>query len=73
MTRVVNGIYDTVELDTGFFVTDKETDILCGWLGSYADALEKAWARNESQGNPKTAKHAKVRSFINAVARKRKE
>ena len=71
MTRVVNGIYDTIELDTGFFITDKEADILCDWLGCYADALEKAWVRAGSQGNPKSAKHVKVRSFINAVARKR--
>lgn len=71
MTRVVNGIYDDIVLDTGFFVTDKEVDLLCDWLAAYADALEKAWKRNGSPAKP-TPKHVKVRSFINAVARKRK-
>ena len=75
MTRVYKGIYDDVVLDTGFFITDKETDLLCDWLGFYADALEKAWTRANPNADAKvarTAKHAKVRSFIKAVARKRK-
>lgn len=38
--------------------------------GCQADALEKAWKRNGSPAKP-TPKHVKVRSFINAVARKR--
>ena len=71
MTRVVNGIYDDIVLDTGFFIADKEADLLCDWLGSYAEALEKTWKRNGAPPKP-TPKHVKVRSFINAVARKRK-
>lgn len=72
MTRIVNGIYDDLVMDTGFFISDQETDILCDWLESYASALERAWERSGSEGNPRTAKHAKVRSFIKAVTRKRK-
>lgn len=72
MTRIVDGIYDELVMDTGFFIKDKEADILCEWLAAYADALEKAWIRKGSQGNPKSAKHTKVRSFIRAVERKRK-
>ena len=75
MTRVVNGIYDDVELETGFFVTDKETDILCSWLGCYAEALEKSFQRANPSADAKAAraaKHNKVRSFIRAVERKRK-
>lgn len=74
MTRVVNGIYDDVELDTGFFITDKETDLIASWLSSYADALEAAWKRANPNADPKSArsaKHRKVRSFVEAVARKR--
>lgn len=72
MTRVVKGIYDKVELDTGFFISDRDADLLCDWLGSYSDALEKAWQRANPNGNPRAAKHTKVRSFITAVARLRK-
>ena len=75
MTRVVNGIYDDIELETGFFITDKETDLIASWLGCYADALEKAFQRANPNADAKAvraAKHTKVRSFIAAVARKRK-
>ena len=71
MTRVVKGIYDTVELETGMFITDKETDIICGWLESYANALEKSWVKNGSVGDPKKQKFVAVRSFQKAVERKR--
>lgn len=71
MNRVVNGIYDNVELGTGIFLEDKEIDIIIGWLDSYADALEKSWESQGSQGNPKTQKFAKVRSFKAAVLRNR--
>ena len=71
MTRIVNGFYDDVVVDSGFFISDADADLLCSWLAAYADALEKAWIRNGSQGSPKAAKHAKVRSFIAAVARGR--
>ena len=74
MTRVVNGIYDDIELDTGFFISDKETDLIASWLTCYADALEAAWKRANPPAAPKSArgaKHRQVRSFVDAVARKR--
>ena len=74
MTRVVNGIYDDIELDTGFFISDKETDLIASWLTCYADALEAAWKRANPEADAKTArgaKHRQVRSFVDAVARKR--
>lgn len=74
MTRVINGIYDDVELDTGFFISDKETDLIASWLTCYADALEAAWKRANPNADPKSArgaKHRQVRSFVDAVARKR--
>jgi len=67
VTRVVDGIYDTVELHTGFFLPDSQVDVICGWLDSYADALEKAWERKGSEGDPAKQKFAKVRSFKRAV------
>lgn len=74
MTRVVNGIYDEIEIDSGFFITDKETDLIASWLTCYADALEAAWKRANPNADPKSArgaKHRQVRSFVDAVARKR--
>ena len=74
MTRVVNGIYDDIELDTGFFISDKEADLIASWLTCYADALEAAWKRANPDADAKTArgaKHRQVRSFVDAVARKR--
>lgn len=71
MTRVVNGIYDDIELQTGFFIEDKRIDIIVGWLDSYANALEKQWIKNGSEGDPKIQKFAQVRSFKAAVERGR--
>jgi len=71
MTRVVDGIFDTAELDTGFFIPDNQVDLLCEWLGAYADALERAWVKNGSDGDPKIQKFNRVRSFLRAVERHR--
>lgn len=71
MTRIKNGIWDEVELESGFFITERDTDIICDWLKSYSDALEAAWRSKGSEGEERKAKHTKVRSFILAVERKR--
>lgn len=71
MTRVINGIYDDVCIDTGFFLGDREIDILVEWLESYAKALENSWSRKGGEGDPGKQKFTKVRSFGAAVKRNR--
>lgn len=73
MTRVVKGIYDDVCLDTGFFLVDKEIDILVEWLESYAKALENSWVKKGGEGEPNKQKFAKVRSFGAAIKRNREQ
>lgn len=67
MTRVIGGIFDDVELGTGYFIPDKQIMLLREWLGCYADALEKGWVKRGSVGDPKHEKFAKVRSFLRAT------
>jgi len=71
MTRVIKGIYDNVELNTGFFLPDAQVDIICGWLEDYAIKLEAEWVSSGSSGDPKRQTFAKVRSFKSAVCRDR--
>lgn len=71
MTRVVEGIYDDVELGSGFFISDRQADVIADWLESYAQALEKAWLRNGGTGDPSKQKHEVVRSYIRAVKKLR--
>lgn len=73
MTRVVKGIYDDVTLDTGFFLADKEIDIVVDWLESYAKALESSWVKKGSEGDPRKQKFSKVRSFGAAINRNREQ
>lgn len=67
MTRIKNGFWSDVELEDGFFLTDKEVAIVTEWLECYAEALEKAWKRSGSPSDGKTPKHVKVRSFAKRV------
>lgn len=71
MTRVIDGIMSDIVLDSGFLITDKDADILCDWLNSYAEALEKGWVKRGSEGDPKAQKYSKVRSFSRAVDKAR--
>lgn len=71
MTRVVNGIFDDAVLSNGFFIEDKKIDIIIEWLDSYANALERQWVKNGSQGDPAVQKFAKVRSFKAAINKSR--
>ena len=73
MTRVVKGIYDDVCLDRGFFLCNKEVDIVVDWLESYAKALENSWRKKGGEGNPSKQKFAKVRSFGAAIKRNREQ
>lgn len=73
MVRVFRGIYSDVVLGDGFFLPDSKVDIICEWLGGYADALEMIWKNQGGIGDPKRAKHTMIRSFKRAVERMRKE